>query len=45
MNEAGLLDVQLAEWWEAALIVGAASVFLTLFTVICWRKIVGKQKY
>ncbi len=44
MSEAGLLSVQVAEWCEAALIVGAGSVVLTIFTIICWRHIVGKKQ-
>ncbi len=44
MNEASLLSMQIAEWCEAVLIVGAGSALLTIFTIVCWRHIVGKKK-
>ena len=44
MSETGLLAMQLAEWWEATLIIGVGSAVLTIFTIICWRHIVGKKQ-
>ena len=43
MSEVGLVSMQIAEWYEAALIVGTGSVLLTIFTIVCWRY-VGERK-
>ena len=44
MSEVGLVSMQIAEWYEAALIVGAGSGLLTIFTIVCWRRVNGRKQ-